>query len=228
MSNAGSGAVASIVVGDPAGNVTAWSDGKGSFSNTTVVPTKAGTCGTGGIHVAVHIEARDAQGNLTGVYDNPDDRTVTAFAQFIQANLLVTTPTSLSETLNNVQGVNKASSISTGQAMTTPVIVAGTTATASTFADYALGDGTTNTDYKTTSYYCNTATTHALSSNTFTITSTITNGGAPAISYAEVGFAITAATFQFLLLHDAPLTGGPFNVSGGGGTLAVTYTLTFT
>jgi hypothetical protein len=200
----------------------------GSGAQATVVASSVAGEPAGGIRVHLHLEARDPDGKITGVYDNPNDRTVTAFAQFIQANIMVTTPTSLSETLNDVQGVNKASSISTGQAMTTPVIVGGTTSTGSTFADYALGDGTTNTDYKTTSYYCNTATIHALTSNTYTVTSTLTNSGSPAISFAEVGMAITAATFQFLLLHDAPLTGGPFNVSGGGGTLAVTYTLTFT
>jgi hypothetical protein len=225
MASAPSGATASIIARDSEGNVTGIST-PNYYHN--IEAKRWGTCTPAGIvNVAVHIEAINADGSLVGIYDNPVDRTVTAFAQFIQANLLNTTPNSLSETLNNVSGVNKASSVSVNQAVTALVIVAGTTNTASAFADYKLGDGTTNTDYKTTSSYCNAGTVTAISSNTFTVTSTISNSSGNAISYAEVGLAATAATFQFLFCHDAPLTGGPFNVSNGG-TLAVTYTFTFT
>ena len=66
-----------------------------------------------------------------------------------------------------------------------------------------------------------------LSSNTFTITATITNGGTANITYKEVGLANTIATFQFLLAHDQ-VNGGTGYVVSASGTLAVTYTGTFT
>ena len=200
---------------------------EGNMGGSASVVASSVAQGRGGLHVSVHIEARDVQGRLTQVCDEPDI-TVTATAQFFQANLLATTPTSLSETLNDVSGTNRASSIGTGQAMSGLVVVGGTTATGASFSNYALGDGTTNTDYKTTSYYCNPAVVHALVSNAFTVTGTLTNNGAGSISFAEVGMAFTAANYQFLLYHDAPLSGGPFTVSGSGGTLAITYTLTWT
>jgi len=167
----------------------------------------------------VRVEARNADGTLVGIDEAPDI-SVKALAQLIQTNILNT-----SQTVTDV--TNAARSISANSASTAIYVVAGLTGTAAAFADYALGDGTAHTDYKSNSSYAQSGTVNAISGTTFTITATITNVSGGNLLYKEVGFSCTSATFQFLLAHDQVNGGTGYTVSNNG-TLAVTYTLTFT
>ncbi len=144
-----------------------------------------------------------------------------AYAQLIQANLHAT-----AETIADVG--NSARSISANSASTAVYVVAGTTAAnPAAFTDYALGDGVTHTDYKSTGNYANTGTVNAISGTAYTITSTITNGSGSSITYKECGLATTVATWQFLHAHDQVNGTTGYTVSASG-TLQVTYTSTFT
>lgn len=142
------------------------------------------------------------------------------WAQFTQMYLLantssVVTATSVKNTANSGQ------TIAATNATSAVNIVAGTTGTAAAFADVALGAKSATTSGSTA------ATMTTISSNTYTLTATITNGTAGTIAYNEVGVEVTANSQAYLFCHDAPLTGGPFNVSVTG-TLAITYTHTWT
>lgn len=184
------------------------------------IPSAQQPANRGAIKLSVEITARDSEGNVTGHEVHPDI-SVQALAQQIMLNIL-----DAAVTISDVS--NTGRSLTANDAATAPFIVAGTTATAPAFTDYALGDGTTNTNYKSNSSYAQAATVNTtLSSNTFTITATITNGGTANITYKEVGLANTIATFQFLLAHDQ-VNGGTGYVVSASGTLAVTYTGTFT
>lgn len=172
------------------------------------------------LSLCLKLTVRDAEGNITAEYENPYDLATKALAQQIQNNILDT-----AESIVDV--TNTARALSANDAATAPYIVAGTTSTAAAFTDYALGDGTTNTDYKTNGNYAQSATINAISSNTFTVTATITNASGSSITYREIGLANTIATYQFLLAHDIPNGSTGYTVSNNG-TLQVTYTATFT
>jgi hypothetical protein len=165
------------------------------------------------------------KGGLVAIEDS-DDISVKALAQLIQINILALSGQSVTTVSNSAQA------ISVGDVPSAPVVVAGTTGTAPAFSNYALGDGTTNTDYHTTgSSYCDVGTVNAITSNTFTVTGTITNGSVGDILYKEIGLAVTvthsASPYYFLLAHDYLNSGSGYTVSAGG-TLAITYTATFT
>jgi len=131
------------------------------------------------------------------------------FAQFIQANILAASQTIKAE---------DASTNSIGGAVPTvtsaPTIEAGTTGTAATVVDFALGTQT-ETVAATVNAYSGSG-----SSGNFTVTGTIVATADRA--YQEVGLRITASTKNYLLCHD---TFSTLNVSNTG-TLAVTYTIT--
>jgi hypothetical protein len=167
------------------------------------------------MRICVKAVARDINGLITGVYDNPYDIGVKALAQFLQSNIFDT-----AETITDV--TNTGRSISANSASTAIYINAGTGTTAAAFTDYKLT--TTSSTYNSNGSYSQAGTVNAISSNTFTITATITNNSGSTIAYSEVGLSNTAATYQFLLSHDVFTA---LNVSNNG-TLAVTYTLTFT
>jgi hypothetical protein len=171
--------------------------------------------------LSVHVEAREPDGTLIGVYDNPFDLGTKALAQLIQTNILNTAATITDTT-------DTGRSVSVNSASTVQMIVAGTSNTAATFTDYALNSIASGGTYGGSNSSGNqAATVNAIASNTFTVTATITNISGSTISYAEVGMAVTVGGHTFLIAHDAPITGGPYTVSNAG-TLAVTYTATFT
>lgn len=166
-----------------------------------------------------HIVARNADGSLVGEQDFPDI-SVQALAFFLLSNIFDT-----ATTVPDVTNTNR--SISANTAATAPYIVAGTTGTAPAFTNYALGDGTTNTNYHSNGNYAEAATvTATLSSNTCTIAATITNASGSNITYKEVGMAITAGGNYFLVTHDQVNSGTGYVVSNSG-TLSITYTGTF-
>lgn len=172
----------------------------------------------GRIQIGLMVEARDSAGKLTGVYKNALDLGTKALAQLIQNNIFDT-----AETVTDTSNTGRA--LTVNSACTVPMVVAGTGTTAAAFADYALTTIATGGTYGGSNSSGNQAATiNAISSNTFTVTATITNTSGSTITYAEVGMACTSATFTFLLAHDV-FTG--LAVSNNG-TLAVTYTLTFT
>jgi hypothetical protein len=163
----------------------------------------------GGIKASLRVEAREADGTLVGVVER-DALTCINFAKLCQQNLLA----GLGGAAQNLTdtGGTTTRSVAVNSAVTAPLINAGTTGTAAAFADTKLG-----TETETVA-----ATVNALSSNTFTVTGTITAGSAR--SYQEVGIRVTCATFLFQICHD---TFSALSVSSGG-TLAVTYTFSFT
>jgi hypothetical protein len=161
---------------------------------------------------------------IIGVSEGPDIA-VNALAQLIQVNILALA----AQTIKTV--ANSAQAISVGDVASAPVVVAGVTSTTPAFTDFALGDGTTNTDYHTTGSYCHAGAVQAISSNTFQVTGTIACAVGGGVTYKEVGLAVTithaASPFYFLLAHDLVNSGTGYLVSNGG-SLAVTYTGTFT
>lgn len=170
------------------------------------------------MRICVHAVARDANGCITGVYDNPFDLGTVALANLMQTNIFDT-----AESITDV--TDTARSIAVNSASTVLYINAGTGTTAAAFTDYKLT--TTSSSYGSTSpntSYQEAGTVNAISSNTFTVTGTITNTSGATITYSEVGMSVTVSTYQFLISHDV-FTG--LSVSNNG-TLAVTYTLTFT
>ena len=169
-------------------------------------------------------EYHDCAGGIVG-YQDSDDLSCNALAQLIQINIMALA----AQTVLTVS--NSAQAVSVGDIPSAPVVVAGVHATpAVAFTDYALADGTTNTDYHTASAYCHAATINAIASNTFTVTGTIQNAST-AKTYTEVGIAVTlthsASPYYFLLTHDQVNSGTGYLVSATG-TLAITGTGTFT
>lgn len=170
------------------------------------------------MQICVKMVAYDELGRITGVYENPYDLGTKAFAQLIQNNILDTAE-SITDTTNTSR------SLTVNSAATVPMIVAGTGTTAAAFTDYALSSIASGGTYGGSNSSGNqAATVNAISSNTFTVTATITNTSGSTIAYSEVGMAVTVATYTFLIAHDVFTA---LNVSNNG-TLAVTYTLTFT
>ena len=172
------------------------------------------------IRLKVKVVARDADGTIVGQTEM-DDLSTKALAQLIQNNILDSAQTITDTT-------DTARSLTVNSAATVPMIVAGTGSTAAAFTDYALTAIATGGTYGGSNSSGNqAATVNAISSNTFTVTGTITNSSGSAITYAEVGMACTVSTYTFLLAHDIPNGSTGYTVSNGG-TLAVTYTATFT
>jgi len=161
-----------------------------------------------GVKFYVKVVAKDRNGRVTGVRYH--DGSCIALAQLMQTNIFDT-----AETIKDTGGTNR--SISVNQACTSPYIVAGT-GTSAAFSDNALGSQSTGT-----SGYA-TVTVNAVSSNAFTVTANIVNGSGSTITYSEVGMTVVNSTYTFLIAHDT-FTGLPVS---NGGTLAVTYTGTFT
>lgn len=147
---------------------------------------------------------------LVGVHEKDVDLGTTVLLGIFSANLLAT-----AQTVNDTTATGR--SISANSAVSSPTIAAGTGSTAA-----AVGD--TNLQAQSAGSSGSQAIASVVVSGaTITITATITNGTAGTIAYDEVGIIVTIGGHTFLLAHDAPLTGGPYNVSVGG-TLAVTYT----
>jgi hypothetical protein len=161
-----------------------------------------------GVKVRTKLVARDRNGRVTGV--RYSDMAVIGLAQFIQANILAT-----AETIKDTGGTNR--SISANTSTGTLRVVVGTTGTAPTFTDNALGAQSAGT-----SGYMS-ATVNAISGSQFTVTGTITNSSGNSITYAEMGETLVAATYTFLLSHST-FTGLPVS---NGGQLACTDTWSF-
>ena len=162
----------------------------------------------GQICIRLDVIAHDKNGRLLGTRSKEYDLATKQFAQFVQALMLNST-----QTITDTGGVGR--STANASATTAPTILAGTSGTAATVTDTALGTQT-ETQAGTVNSYSGSG-----SSGNFTVTGTITAGADRA--YAEVGLQVTNATHTFLICHD---TFSVLNVSSGG-TLAVTYTLTF-
>jgi creatinine amidohydrolase/Fe(II)-dependent formamide hydrolase-like protein len=160
---------------------------------------------------SLHIEARDADGNITGEWCD-DDLTTKQLAQLIMANILDTAPGS--SAMTDTSG--STHTVTVNSAATLPLIAAGTSGTTATVADHALG-----TQTETVTAVTSTTFTGSGSSGTVMVTGTITAGSARA--YQEVGIEVTVGSNIYLLTHDTFTT---LNVSSGG-TLAVTYMFTF-
>lgn len=162
----------------------------------------------GGLRVTgLKVEARDKDGNVTGVIER-DALATKQFAQLAQLNLLAS-----AQTIKDTGGASNSETANT--AASAPTIAAGTSGTSATVTDFALG-AETETQSATINAYSGSG-----SSGSFTITGTITAGSARA--YQEVGLKITVNTHVYLICHD---TFSTLNVSSGG-TLAVTYTLSW-
>ncbi len=167
------------------------------------------------VHICARVEARDPYGVLTGVYKNEYDLGTKQFAQLVQTNILDT-----AQTITNTSGTGE--SIAVNSASTSPTILAGTGTTAAAVTDYALQtptSGSSGSIAATINAYSGSGT-----SGNFTVTGTITNTSGSTITYSEVGIEVTVSTYTFLITHDV-FTG--LSVSNNG-TLAVTYTITFT
>lgn len=161
----------------------------------------------GRIRIRVQLVARDADGNITGERCL-DDLATKQLAQFVQALVLAST-----QTITDTGGTGR--SVANASATTAPTILAGTGSTAAAYNDTALGTQT-ETVSGTVNAYSGSGT-----SGSFTVTGTITAGADRA--YAEVGLRCTNGGNTFLLCRDVFSV---LNVSNTG-TLAVTYTLTF-
>lgn len=159
--------------------------------------------------VKVRLEAwsppdKDGVRHLEGVREKKKDLATKQFAMLIQLNILNT-----GETIRDTSNATHAESANT--ACTVPTISAGTSGTAAAFADFALGTETETVG----------AAVNSISGSAFTVTGTVTAGANRA--YQEVGLKVTCNTHIYLICHD---TFSTLNVSNGG-TLAVTYTITF-
>lgn len=155
----------------------------------------------------LRIEARDKDGNLTGVIER-DALATKQFAQLVQLNILDT-----AETITDTTGTGNA--LTVNNAATAPTIAAGTGTTAATVTDHVL-QTQTETVAGTINAYSGSG-----ASGTFTVTGTITAGANRA--YAEVGLLVTVGAKTYLICHDSFSV---LNVSTSG-TLQVSYTLTF-
>lgn len=162
----------------------------------------------------INIVAKDDKGNITGTCSIKDPIATEQFTQLVPRNIL-----------NTVEGVTDttgtARSIPANTACTIASIVAGIGVTAAAVTDFALTipvAGSSGNTSATTNPYAGSGT-----SRNFTVTGTITNSSGSTIQYSELGIQITIATVTFLISHDVF---SPLSVSNGG-TLAVTYTATF-
>jgi hypothetical protein len=161
------------------------------------------------VKLSCHVVAYDKYGNKTG--ERFSDMGLKALAQFIQA-LILASNQSVTDTSNNPQ------TVSNGTATSTLQVVAGTDSTAASFTQYhLLAQSAGSSGYVA-------ATVNAISGSSFTVTGTITNGSGSTINYAEVGIYVTNAAHIFCLARDA-FTALPVSDQG---TLAVTYTFSFT
>lgn len=163
---------------------------------------------TGNMKIKVRVEGFDAAGNSLGVREKNPDLATKQFAQLIQLNILNT-----GETIKDTAAASNAESANT--AASAPTILAGTGGTAATVADYTM-----QTQTETVAATIN-AWSGSGSSGSFTVTGTITAGSNRA--YQEVGLRVTVNAHTYLICRD---TFSTLNVSSGG-TLAVTYTITF-
>jgi len=161
----------------------------------------------GRIKIGVKLVARDKDGNITGERCF-DDLATKQLAQFVQALILAST-----QTISDTTGTGR--SVTNATATSAVTILAGTGTTAAAYNDTAL-QTQTETVSGTVNAYSGSGT-----SGSFTVTGTITATADRA--YAEVGLRITCGGNTFLLCHDVFSV---LNVSNTG-TLAVTYTLTF-
>lgn len=163
----------------------------------------------GGLRISgLEIVARDKDGNITGTVKR-DALATKQFAQLVQLGILAT-----NETIKDTGGTSNSetTAATTGSA---PTVVAGTSGTAATVSDFVLGTQT-ESQAGTINAYSGSG-----SSGSFTVTATITAGAARA--YQEVGLVVTVNAHTYLICRDTFTT---LNVSSGG-TLSVTYTLTF-
>jgi hypothetical protein len=145
---------------------------------------------------------------LVGIVDLDSDIFLQQFGQLVLNNIFNTAETVL-------DGGNTGQALSANSATSVVTICAGTGVTAAQHTDHTLQTETETIAGVMSSY------TAGSSSGSFTITGTITAGALRA--YTEVGVKLTSATFVFYMCHDVFSV---LNVSSGG-TLAVTYTLTF-
>lgn len=145
---------------------------------------------------------------LVGVFEDEYDLGTKQLGQLIMGNIL-----NSGQTITDTGGSARA--VAANSACTVPTISAGTSGTAATVADTALG-----TETETVAAGAPSAGTWSGTSGTFTVAGTVT--ATANRSYQECGFKVTAATFVFLICHD---TFSTLSVSSGG-TLAVTYTWT--
>jgi copper homeostasis protein CutC len=153
--------------------------------------------------------------SIVGVYENTNDLSTNQFAGWIINNILDT-----AQTIKNTSGTGIAETVN--KAVSTLTIVAGTGTTAASVADYTLQtpvSGSSGSIAGTVSYTAPSSGT----SGSFTVTGTITNSSGNTIAYSEVGMTISDGTNTFLIAHDVF---SALNVSNGG-TLAVTYTATY-
>ena len=163
---------------------------------------------------SVSVVARDKDGNIIGNYYKEDDLETKQFAQIVQNNIFDT-----AESVTDI--TNTARSLTVNSASTAPTIVAGTGTTAAAVTDYVLQtpvSGSSGSIAATINAYSGSGT-----SGSFTITGTITNTSGATINYSEVGLEVTISTYVFLITHDVFTALGVSN----SGTLAITYTLTF-
>ena len=166
------------------------------------------------VRAKLQLVAKDKDGNITGTYCNDDDLFTKQFAQITQLNILDT-----AESVTDI--TNTARSLTVNSASTAPTIVAGTGTTAAAVTDYVLQTptaGSSGSASATINAYSGSGT-----SGNYTVTATITNSSGSTITYSEVGIEVTISTYTFLITHDV-FTGLAVSNSG---TLAVTYTLTF-
>jgi hypothetical protein len=170
----------------------------------------------GVVRVKLNVEAYENDGSVTGTYVDEYDLSTKQLAQFIQAEILATAET-ITDTSNTTRAVAAAAAVSA------PLIVAGTLTTAATNTDYKMG-AQTATSSGSIAAVINAWGTASSTSGSFTVTGTITNTTGSTVNYAEVGIAVTCGGNSFLLSHDVFTALGVSNA----GTLAVTYTLTFT
>ena len=138
-----------------------------------------------------------------------DDLSTQQLAQLVQLNILNTNNT-IKDTSNTTH------SETANTAASSPTILAGTGTTAAAVTDYTL-----QTQTETVAATIGSISGWSGTSGTFTVTGTITAGANRA--YAEVGLRVTVNTHLYLICHDVF---SALNVSNGG-TLAVTYTFTF-
>ena len=157
----------------------------------------------------------DCKGGIVGDFVDDFDRSVLAFLGLLQTNIFALTSASITDTGNTVRTVNA------NQATTAPTVVAGTGSTAPALADYKLQSQSASTSGTQA------GTINAISTNTFTVTATITNSSGSTITYAELGMTVVNSTWTFLIAHDTINSGTGFPVSNGG-NMSCTYTLTAT
>lgn len=181
------------------------------FSDPTqlaILPAGFNPPGRGQIKIKLDVRGYDPDGTLVGHECKDDDLATKQFAQVVMALVFASTQT-IADTSASTH------SVANNTATSAVTVLAGTTGTAATVLDTALG-AQTETGTTTVNAYSGSG-----SSGTFTITSTVTATADRA--YQEVGLRITIGGNLYLLCHD---TFSTVNVSNTG-TLAVTYTITF-